>query len=298
MKRRVEVGRRTLTLSNLDKVFWPREGFTKADLIDYYFAVTGALLPHLRGRPLVVTRYPDGIEGKSFYQKDRGAYAPEWIETFPFYTEHSQRTIDFYHCHDAATLVWLANQACIELHPWLSKAVTPDFPDFAIFDLDPAEGATFADSVEIAFVVREVLAGAGLTCYPKTSGATGLHLYLPIATRYPYKAVADFVGSVADAIHRLLPGKTTRERTVAKRRGVYIDHLQNIKGKTIASVYSVRPRHGAPVSTPVTWEELEGLDASRFNIATVPARLGQVGDLFAPVLEHPQLLKSHVVARY
>jgi bifunctional non-homologous end joining protein LigD len=292
----MEIEGRVVSFGNLDKVFWPATGFAKADLLRYLLAVAPALLAHLADRPLVVTRYPDGVEGTAFYQKNLPAHTPDWVAAYPYYSRHSDRVIRFPVCRDAATLAWLAQEGAIELHPWLSRVDRPDFPDFAVFDLDPSPPATFRDVVEVAGWVRDVLGKFGLTAYPKTSGATGLHLYVPIAARYSYPTVARWVGEVAGLIFRAFPGRTTRERTVARRRGVYIDHLQNVLGKTLVSVYSPRPQPAATVSTPVTWDELSFVDPLTFTLTTVPERLGRFGDLFAPVLAHSQSLDSALAA--
>lgn len=286
----LDVDGRSIGFSNLDKVFWPAPGYSKADLISYLLAVAPALLPHLAGRPLVVTRYPEGIEGPTFYQKNLPAHAPEWITTFPHYAPHADRVIQFIVCREPATLAWLAQEGVIELHPWLSTVQAPEYPDFAIFDLDPSPPATFRDVVEAAFWVRNILGELGLKVFPKTSGATGVHLYVPIENRYSYPLIAGWVGDVADLIHRTFPGRTTRERRVARRQGVYIDHLQNVMGKTIASVYSPRPQPLGTVSTPVTWDELPSVHPTSFTLKNVPDRVRRVGDLFAPVLEQRQNL--------
>lgn len=283
---RATVNGRELSLSNLEKVFWPREGYTKGDLLQYYVAVAAYLLPHLAGRPLNLTRYPDGINGKNFYQKDIPATAPPWIKTVRI--AHEDHDVNYCLADSPAALAWLAQWGCVEIHPWLSRVDALDLPDFAVFDLDPSPPAGFREAAEVALVVRRSLEEFGLRVYPKTSGATGVHLFLPIVRAYTYKEVETFVGRVADVISRVLPDKTTRERTVAKRRGVYIDHPQNIKGKTLASVYSLRPLPGAPVSVPVTWDELPHARPEEFNLRTVPERLARVGDLFAPVLRDVQ----------
>lgn len=286
--RRVQavVDGRELSLSNLDKVYWPEDGLTKGDLINYYVEVAQYLLPHLFARPLNLTRFPDGIHGKNFYQKDIPETAPPWVPTLP--VQHEERVVRYCLADSPAVLAWLGQWGCVEIHPWLSRADALEAPDYAVFDLDPSEGVGYQEAVEIAYVVRRFLDEFGLRAYPKTSGATGVHLFLPIQRHYTYKEIETFVGRVADLIHRAMPHLTTRERTVAKRRGVYIDHLQNIKGKTLASVYSVRPRPGAPVSVPVSWDELPRVRPEQFNLRTVPARLAAVGDLFAPALQDAQ----------
>lgn len=291
----VEIGGRRLTVSNLAKVLWPEDGYTKGNLIDYYLRVSPFLLPHLQGRPLVVTRYPDGIHGESFYQKDLPEHAPPWIKVFPHQGE--ERLIQYVLCEDVATLAWMSNQACLELHPWLSRCSNPDHPDLAVFDIDPAPPATYQQVVEVALLIKEALAHLGLTVYPKTSGATGLHLYLPIKPEHPYPVVRRFVEEVARLLNRLHPRRITLERPVSKRTGkVYIDYLQNVRGKTLAAPYSLRPLPGAPVSTPLTWAEVEKVEPASFTITTIPGRLEQKGDPFEPVLSCRQDLVPALAA--
>ncbi len=292
-KERVAIEGRILELTNLDKPFWPEDGYTKAHFIAYMRAVAPWLLPHLRGRPLVVTRYPDGIHGESFYQKDTPDHAPDWIRTWPYWSRDKGRWIRFTLCEDLPTLVWLANQACLELHPWLSPAAHPDRPDMAVVDLDPAEPAGFEEARRAAFMLKSLLDNLGLRGYPKLSGATGIHVYIPIAPRYAYRQVAGFVQACGRVLLRLAPGLITLERAVRRRAGkVYVDYLQNVKGKTLVGVYCPRPRPGAPVSCPVTWEELERVTPDAFTMATVPERLARLGDLFAPVLTARQDLEG------
>lgn len=281
VEQRVVVDGRTFTVSHLDKVFWPDDGFTKGDLIRYYLAVAPWMLPHLRGRPLVLTRWPDGIEGKRFYQKDCPDHAPPWVPTFPF--AHADHTNRYVLADSPAVLGWLAQLGVIEIHPWQSRTDAPERPDRCVFDLDPSDGVPFEEAVRVAFLVRQVLARWGLEAFPKTSGATGVHLVLPVARKYRYAELARFVDAVAGLIHRADPRGTTRERTVARRHGVYLDHLQNALGKTVAGAYSVRPRPGAPVSAPVTWDELPRVRPEQFTIATVPGRLRARGDPMAGI---------------
>jgi len=292
------VAGRLLELSNLDKVLWPEEGYTKGDLIHYLLAVAPYLLPHLEERPLNLTRYPDGVTGKSFYQKDIPRTAPAWVRRVRI--AHEDHDVDYCVADSPATLAWLGQWACLEIHPWLSRVDALELPDFAVFDLDPTPPAGFREAVEVALVIREFLLRFGLRTYPKTSGATGVHVYLPLVREFTYRQVQELVSGVAEAIHGVIPGLTTRERTVARRRGVYIDHLQNVRGKTLASVYSPRPLPGAPVSAPVTWEELPRVDPRELNLRSVPERLARKGDLFAPVLrdrQHPGRLMERLADR-
>lgn len=282
------VNEREVHLTNLDKELWP--GFTKHDLIDYYIRVAPYLLPHLRNRPLVVQRFPEGIEREGFYQKNIPAGAPPWLKTCP--VEHEEGKITLYPVADnLETLVWLGNQACLELHPWLSSIGTLEYPDFAVFDLDPMEKSTFNDVRQAALSIREALASLGLACYPKLSGATGLQIYLPLVPRYSYRQVRDFAEAVCRRVQRELPAATTVERQVRKRGGkLYLDYLQNVRGKTLAAPYSPRPLAGAPISLPLTWAEVEqgSVLPGDYNIADALQRIKSTGDLFAPVLKNKQ----------
>lgn len=271
---RVMVAGRELELTNLEKRLWPE--YTKADYLDYLTRVAPFILPHLEARPLVVTRYPDGIAGEWFYQKDCPDYAPPWIETYPYWSKDSRRTIRFIVCGDLPTLIWLGNQACIEFHPWLSGIREPSRPDFAVIDLDPAAPATFEQAREVAHMVKEALGLLGLRASLKTSGATGIHIYVPAAPRYSYKDTAGFVRALGERFLRLRPDLITLERSVGKRSGkVYVDYLQNVLGKTIVAPYSTRPHPGAPVSMPFTWEELDTIDPREFTLGSVPGLLSR-----------------------
>lgn len=289
---RVRVAGRELQVSHLDKVLWPGDGLTKGDLIQYLLDVAPYMLPHLRGRPLVCTRYPDGAAGPGFYQKDAPAGTPPWVPTWP-YRSREGRVVRFILVEEPATLAWLGQLAAIELHPWLSRVDRPDYPDLLVFDLDPGPAAGFQEAVKVALVLRRVLAALGLEGYPKTSGATGLHVMVPIAPEHPYAVVTGFARRVAGIVRAELPHLVTTERTLARRPpgAVYLDFLQNGPGKTVVSVYGPRPRPGAPVSMPVGWEELErGVDPGRWTIRTAPARLRAAGDLYAPVARRRQPL--------
>ena len=290
----IRKGRRTLRLSNLDKLFWPDEGITKGELLAYYRDVSKALVPHLRKRPFTMKRYPDGWQGKSFFQKQAPSHIPDWIETaaFPASTrEGEKKVIDYALVDDELALLWMVNMGCIDMHTWASRADRPERPDWVMFDLDPSEGATFEDVVEVALLVRETLDVLGLESVPKTSGSRGIHVLVPIARRHAFDEVREFAGIVAGALARAHPGLVTTEWTRAKRRGVLVDANQNGPGKTTASVYSVRPRAGAPVSTPLRWDEVvSGLDIQSFTMDVVLERVRKDGDLFARVLDGGQSL--------
>lgn len=284
---------REISLSNLDKVLWPHEGYTKSDLIRYYVEIAPFILPYLHNRPLVFTRYPDGIDGKFFYQKNAPEYLPEWIPTYVWQSKDSRNTLIL--AEEKATLAWLANQAYIEIHPWLSRQGSILQPDFIVFDLDPYDGCSFQLVVKIALVIKHILDEIGLRSYVKTSGAEGLHIFLPIINKYEYSLIRTWAGQIAAIVCKLMPDSTTIERRV-KLRGerVYIDYMQNVAGKTLCAPYSIRPRPGAPVSTPLSWEELNDISPTQFNIKTIKARVDECGELFSRVLTDRQDLDKAI----
>lgn len=283
---------RPLRITNPDKPFFPG-GETKGDLIAYYAAVAPVLLPHLRDRAIVLARFPDGAGGEWFYEKQAPAHRPPWLATAPLWSDQRGDVIDFVTAADVESLMWIANLGAIEIHPWLSRVATAERPDFAVFDLDPAEGAAWDQVVTVAEVIRVALERLGLTGHPKTSGATGLHVYVPIETHYSYERVRRFVETIGRLVVAADPSLATMEWDIPRRKGkVFIDHNQNVAGKTIASVYSVRPRPGAPVSTPLLWSEVESVDPSAFTIGTLWDRIARHGDLFAPVLRGGQRLEQ------
>ncbi|MEK7251811.1 MAG: non-homologous end-joining DNA ligase, partial [Actinomycetota bacterium] len=283
---------RRLRLTNPDKPFFP-DGETKGDLVAYYHSVAPVLLPHLRDRAIVLARFPDGADGEWFYEKQAPSHKPDWLPTAPLWSGHRGDAIDFVTAPDVESLMWIANLGAIEIHPWLSRVAMADTPDFAIFDLDPADGATWDQVVTVAEVIRVALDRLGLTGHPKTSGATGLHIYVPLDPMHSYERVRQFVETVGRLVVAADPNLATMEWDIPKRVGkVFIDHNQNVGGKTIASVYSVRPRPGAPVSTPLLWDEVGEVDPARFTIATLWDRIARHGDLFAPVLRGGQRLEA------
>ncbi|MDH3471227.1 MAG: non-homologous end-joining DNA ligase [Acidimicrobiia bacterium] len=288
----VDAGR-PLRLSNIDKTFFPADGYTKGDLLQYYAAVAPLLLPHLEGRAIVMARYPDGAEGDFFYEKQAPSHTPDWLPRAPLHSTVRDENIEFVTAPDVESLLWIVNLGAIEIHPWLSRVTTPDKPDFAIFDLDPAEGASWSQVVDTAHHLQVVLDRLGLASYPKTSGATGLHVYVPIDPLYDYKRVRFFVETIGRMLAGADPDGVTMEWDIPRRHGkVFIDHNQNVGGKTIASVYSCRPRPGAPVSTPLLWDEVEDIQPDDFTIASVWDRLQRFGDLFARALEGGQQIES------
>jgi bifunctional non-homologous end joining protein LigD len=293
-------GRRELRLSNLDKPFWPEEGITKGDLIAYYRDVAEVLVPHLRGRPFTMKRYPDGWQGKSFFQKNAPSHMPEWIDRAPLPAstrEGERKIIEYALVNDELALLWMANMGCIDLHTWASRVDRPERPEWVMFDLDPSEGSGFEEVIEVAGLVKRTLDLLELESYPKTSGSRGIHILVPIARRHTFEEVRDFAAIVAGALARAHPGLVTTEWARKKRKGVLVDANQNRQGATNASVYSVRPRAGAPVSAPLRWEEVAlGLDPFAFTMDAVLDRVARDGDLHAPVLAGKQSLKSALKA--
>jgi bifunctional non-homologous end joining protein LigD len=251
------------------------------------------LLPHLEGRALSMARYPDGADGGFFYEKQCPSHAPEWLVRAPIHSSHRGEPIEFCTAPDLESLIWVANMGCIEMHPWLSRAERAAHPDFAVFDLDPQESATWEQVTYTAGLVKVILDKLGLNAHAKTSGATGIHIYVPIEPVYEYSRVRRFVEEVGKLIVAADPETVTMTWDIAKRGPrVFIDHNQNVGGKTIASVYSVRPRPGAPVSTPILWDELDSVRPDDFTMANIWPRLRQFGDLFAPVLRGGQRLEQ------
>lgn len=296
--RSVRAGRHTVHLTNLQKLYWPDEGITKGDVIAYYERMHAVLLPHLKDRPQSLYRTPDGVARPGFYHKDAGGDAPAWVRSLKVPSESRGAAVDYILCNDLATLLYLANLGCIELNPWNSRKRTLLKPDHLVMDLDPSDKNTFDDVVEAALAVKSVLDAIGVEGFCKTSGASGLHIYIPTGTRYTYDELAPLAKGIMLAVNDLLPDTTTLVRSLRKRdKGqIYLDHLQNRKGQTLASVYSIRPRPGATVSTPLEWKEVKaGLDRHAFTIASVPRRVDRRGDLFAPLLGHKGFALSKVM---
>ncbi|MCP3919543.1 MAG: hypothetical protein GY711_28740 [bacterium] len=275
--------------TNLDKVFFPEAGYTKGDVIDYYDAVAEYLLPYLQDRPVHMNRFPDGIDGKSFYQRHAKEDTPAWVRTVSIDSDSKGEALVYPVCDDRDTLLWHANQGSIDLHPWLSRAANHESPDWCVLDLDAKE-SPFKDVVKIARLAGKILRGIGLRPLLKTSGATGMHVYIPLLEGYTYDASRIFCEAVARLIARELPDISTIERTPTKRGGkVYLDYGQNRRTQTVVPPYVVRPRPAASVSTPLAWDELEtGITPEDFTIANVPERLARIGDLFRPALTDRQ----------
>ncbi len=286
-------GKREVRLSSADRVLFPKDGVTKGDLWDYYAAVAPTLVPHLRGRPFTMKRFREGAAAPSFFQKDAPKGMPGWIPTKRFRTqprEGGPRLVDFPLVNDELALLWMVQMHCIDMNAWYSRVDRPERPDFVLFDLDPPDDG-FRLGVRVAHLAHGLLEAIGLASYVKTSGADGVHVLVPITRRSTFDDTREFADGVATVLAERHPGLVTTEWRKAKRRGVFLDARQNGWGKTIASVYSVRPKPGAPVSTPLRWEELtEDVSPRDFGMEEALARIERDGDLFRPVLDAPQAL--------
>ena len=282
---REEPARPTVDLTNVDKVFWPAEGYTKGDLIAYYEGISEWLLPYLKDRPVVLTRYPDGIEGKSFFQKDAPVYAPSWLRLETMWSEHAEREIRYFVVDDLESLVYIANMGTIPLHVWSSRIAALERPDWCILDLDP-KGAPFTDVVKIARYLYDLCNEVGLPAYVKTSGSTGIHVLIPLGARYTYEQSRTLAEVLARFAVKSLPGIATIVRAVGDRAGkVYVDYLQNGHGRLLVAPFSVRPLPAAPVSMPIEWSQVNArLKLERFNIKTAAKRMRAHGDPLRPVL--------------
>jgi bifunctional non-homologous end joining protein LigD len=276
-----------LQVSNQDKIYWPEEKITKGDVLKYYQSVSKYILPYLKDRPESLKRNPGGITDKGFFHKDAGDAAPKWVTHIPLYSEHVKKEVDYIVCNDLATLLYLNNLGCIEINPWNSRVKSLDNPDYLIIDIDPSDKSTFEEVIEVAQVLKEILDKAGAKGYPKTSGATGIHVYIPLHAAYTYDQIRAFAEALATLVQQQLPDTTTLERPLSKRKNrIYVDFLQNKRGQTLSSVYSLRPVPGACVSTPLLWKEVKkGLHPSQFDIHNTLARIEKMGDLFSGVLK-------------
>jgi len=275
-------------ITHPDKIYWPDEGITKGEMIDYYNAVYKYIIPYLKDRPQSLNRFPNGIKGASFYQKDAGENAPDFVTTFPVWSESTYKTVDYLVCNNQKTLQYIANLGCIEINPWNSKTKTPDKPDYLILDLDPSEKNTFDEVIDCALVIKELFDEIKIKSYCKTSGASGIHIFVPLQAKYDYEHARMFAELISRHVVARLPDTTTLERSLSKRKKnhIYVDYLQNKQGATLSAAYSLRPKPHAPVSTPLDWKELKhGLLPADFNIHNIMKRLARKGDIFSPVLK-------------
>ena len=285
---RARAGDRELRLSNLTKIFWPDEGYTKGDLVSYYFNISPVMLPHIQDRPLTLKRMPNGAKGNFFYEKNAPSHRPSWMPTIPVVTEEEKKLINFLTVHDVTHMMWLANMGCIEFHPLHARGAEQKFPDYAFFDLDPFQPAGWEEVAYVAGLIKVILDKLDLRAYPKTSGATGMQIMIPLDRTVPYGLVRGFVGAISDMVHAAEPSVTTLEWQVRNRTGkVFLDVNMNREGANIAAAYSVRPEPGATVSTPLEWDELSLYKPSDFTIETIWSRIAEVPDPFLPVAEGP-----------
>ena len=303
----VRVGSHTLSLSNLSKVLYPRDGFTKGDVIDYYRRVTPQIVPHLRGRPLTLQRYPNGIDEESFFEKHVPKGTPDWVERFDASSSENGKSVTFIVCNDEPTLVFVANLASLILHVWTSRIESIEDPDFAFFDLDPGERCTLKTLARVAVALRATLQDIGLQSLVKTSGGMGLHVVVPLKGGYGYAAIKLFAEAIAHQLSGVCGPEVTLERTIKKRddRAVYLDYVQVGRGKTYVAPYSLRARDGAPVSTPLDWSEVEAFTRKRtdalpeaafvaYRMRTIFKRIEKDGDLWGGKFWHPQRLEAAI----
>ncbi|MBT8296317.1 MAG: DNA ligase D, partial [Gramella sp.] len=283
----LEINGHKVAITNLEKIYWPDSGFRKYDLIDYYLQVSDYILPYLKDRPQNLHRHPNGITSKGFYQKDNEGLLAEWVNTIKIHSSSSNREIEYLLCQDEASLLYMANLGCIEINPWNSRIQDLKTPDYGVIDLDPSSRNSFTEVIEVALIAKEILDAAKIKAFCKTSGSSGLHIYIPLGAKYSHEESRDFIKLLCYFVHERTKELTTMERALNKRKGrIYLDYLQNRRGQTLASAYCVRPKLGAPVSAPLDWEELKpGLEIEDFNIKNMPARLLEKGDLFRGVLE-------------
>ncbi|MBL7768262.1 MAG: DNA ligase D [Flavipsychrobacter sp.] len=281
-----KLNHKELRFTNLDKLFWPEEKITKRDLLNYYYQVAPYILPYLLDRPQSLYRFPDGYKGNRFYQKDVTGKVPDWATTFPYRTEGDRKDKNYLVVKDEASLLYMVNFGCIEINPWSSTVKKPEYPDWCLLDLDPGSKTTFSKVIDVANIIHELLESVDVPAYAKTSGSTGIHIYIPLGKKYTFEQSREFARILVTMVQQETNRFTSIERTVNKRQGkLYLDFLQNRSQATLAAPYSVRPKPGAPVSMPLYWEELkQGLKMQDFNLRNVPDLLKERGDIFKPVL--------------
>lgn len=276
----------SVKFTNLSKLYWPKDKVTKRDMLNYYYQVAPYMVPYLKDRPQSLNRFPNGINGKSFYQKNVADKVPKWIKTFPYHSNADGEDKEFLVCSNEASLLYMASLGCIEMNPWSSRIQKPDHPDWCIIDLDP-DNNTFDKVIEAALVTKQILDAVDIPCYPKTSGSTGFHIYIPLGAKYTYEQSKEFARLIVQLVHAEIPKFTSIERATKLRKGkMYLDFLQNRPQATLAAAYSLRPKPGATVSAPLHWDEVKkGLKLKDFTIHNMPKRVMEIGDIFSGVLE-------------
>ena len=284
-KKVVTINKKELTFTNLDKIYWPNEKITKRDLLNYYYRIAPYILPYLKDRPQSLNRLPNGIKKPGFYQKDVAGKVADWIVTHDYIAESDGEKKEFLVCTNEASLLYMANLGCIEMHPWHSTVKKPDNPTWCVIDLDPGK-IHFDKVIETAQVIKSITDELGIDTCCKTSGSTGLHIYIPLGAAYDYDQSRQLAELIVTLTHHEIPSFTSLERSPSKRKTkIYLDYLQNRTIQTIAAPYSLRPKPGATVSTPLYWEEVKkGLTIQDFNMQNIFDRIQDVGDIFAPVL--------------
>ena len=284
---KIKAGKTVVNITNRDKIYWPKEKITKGMMIDYYQSIADYILPYLKDRPQSLKRNPGGILDKGFYHKDAGENAPSFVKSFAVHSESSNKEVDYIICNDKATLAYLNNLGCIELNPWHSTIKKPGNPDYIIIDIDPSEKNNFNQVIDAAKSFKIILDKAGAKGFCKTSGASGLHIYIPMGKKYSYEEGKNFAHILCMMVNDMLPDFTTLERNLKKRgnKKIYLDYLQNSKGQTIASVYSLRPKEGATVSMPLQWKELKhGLKPADFTIKNALKNIQKRPEIFKGAL--------------
>lgn len=280
MKKKAEI-------THPEKIYWPDEHITKGELIDYYRNIAPYILPYLKNRPLSLRRQPNGVKDEGFFQKDAGDSVPEWIKTVEILAESTGKMVNYHVVNDVESLLYVANLGCIEMNPWNSTVGKLENPDYIVMDIDPSDKNTFEDVIDVALAIKQLLDEMDAEGFCKTSGASGMHVYIPFGKKYDYDQARDFAEMLAHMVTERLPKITTLERSLSKRRKdqIYVDYLQNRIGQTLACAYSARPKPGATVSTPLEWSEVaHGLSPKDFTIKNIFDRLEKKGDLFKGVL--------------
>jgi bifunctional non-homologous end joining protein LigD len=290
----IKIGGRELTVTNQDKIYFPEEKITKGQVLEYYQKVYKYISRYLKDRPQSLRRNPNGISDGGFFHKDAGDLAPSWMKTVKINSEAAGKKIDYLVCNEKAGLAFMNNLGCIEINPWNSSIGSINKPDYLIMDIDPSEKNTFEQVIETAIVIKDLLDRGGAKSYCKTSGSTGLHIYIPLKAQYTYTQIRSFAKGLASLTQQQLPVTTTIERPLNKRKGrIYIDYLQNRRGQTLACAYSLRPKPGATVSAPLDWKEVKkGLTVQQFDMINIFKRLEKKGDLFSGVLTGKTDLKK------